>query len=248
MAIRKTIRTPADALAYLADVGISLDSLETVERDGKTYVCESAACTKCGGTGYGPWQPDGGRCYSCGGTDTRGRVVRRSLVRFAQQEKRRRAAQRRREADREARAEAQLERQREWCESNGHGRITFAELDDRRAAHREAQRRADAEASDWIGSVGERIEIRATIEAIPTWQTAYGRTYCYLLRCGDNRVVWYASSQMVVSQDSGSRAAEVGDVVALRCTVKAHDVRDDVRQTVVTRAKATSLVIPAPAR
>ena len=96
----------------------------------------SAACPRCGGSGRGPWFQDGGICYSCYGADTRDAEFFLSVRKFAQRVKQQQRAIQKRQQDREARHQAKIESQRNWCEQNGHGRITFAELDEKRAAER----------------------------------------------------------------------------------------------------------------
>lgn len=236
----KAIRTEADAIAWLNEAG-SFEYLTTEERGGKTYVVIDASCHRCGGGGYGPWQPDGGICYACRGANTRGRVARVSIKRYAQKEKANARARERRAETYKARMEAanerRIEAQRAWCEENGYGPITFEELDAKRAAEREAKK---AE-SEHVGTVGKRSEFTATIEAIPSWDTAYGTTYCHIMRDEDgNRIVWKASTCFYLDSEGGygrDYYSEKGAKVRFKATVKEHGERDGEKQTIVTRAK-----------
>jgi hypothetical protein len=239
---RVVIRSEADARDYLASLrGVwdedrsYLDSLRLEERDGVTYVVESAECYRCGGGGFGNWRPDGGRCYACNGRVTKGLTKSTKLVDYARAERRkRRAAERRaekRKAEAEAREEYRLERQRDWCEKNGHGRITFEELD----AKREAEREAKKTKSDWVGKLKERREFDLTLVFRTGWDTQWGYT-CLLkfVDADDNVFVWKTGVGLF---DSEGRAAEAGYKVRLKGTVKEHSEYDGVKQTVLTRCK-----------
>ena len=137
MAIR--ITSTATARAYLEGEGVEVEALALTE-DGAGVV-ESAACGRCGGSGWGPWHPDGGRCYDCHGRLTTGLTRTVSLKVWARRVKAKESAQVRAIAKRAASAERSLEGQRKWCADQGHGSITFAELD----AKRDAERRLTGE-------------------------------------------------------------------------------------------------------
>lgn len=97
---------------------------------------------------------------------------------------------------------------------------------------REEARRATAEneaRSEHIGAVGDRITVKtATAKLLTSWENAYGVTYLYKFTDERGNVfIWYAS-----------RGIEVKDGMTLKGTVKDHNVRDGVKQTVITRCKA----------
>lgn len=239
----KTIRTEAHARTWLADNGIELPA-DTYERDGVTYIRESASCTRCGGSGWGPWFQDGGRCYGCGGADTRNRTVSVSVKRYAQRLKAAYRKAEKAEAEAAARAELREERllegQRDWCERNGYGRITFEERD----AQREAERQARAATAGHVGTVGERREFTAVIKAIPSWDgyRLHSTTYCHIMEDADgNTLVWKTTDNGFRTGEHQPIFAEVGDTVTFVATVKEHGERHGEKQTVVTRAKTVSV-------
>lgn len=227
------IRTEEDARNWLTENGLEVP----VMTNG--FVLESAACKRCGGSGFGPWIMDGGRCYDCRGIDTRTRVHRIPFKRWVQSLKahllrRDRIAEINRSRAHMAH-ERMLEGQRDWCEANGLGRITFEERDAARAA-KEAARAAT---SKHVGIVGERREFTATIVGIPSWDNNYGTVHCHLMQDADgNTIVWKASGTYLRLDDI---KAEKGDTVTFFATVKKHDMRNNVAQTVVTRACATAI-------
>jgi hypothetical protein len=239
MTTRIIIRTTEQARAYLADRGV-LDRL-TLEGD---RVVESAACTRCGGSGNGGWFQDGGICYDCRGADTRHRVRKTSLVAYARTERRRETAAARKAAARAERHGARLERQRDWSEAQGHGRLTFDELDEKR----EQERKARAAASEHIGEVGKRIELTVRYERTHSWDGLYGPTQLVRFDHEGSALVWKTSGWLpgvdVAHVDGweAQRPMPEGAVLRIRATVKKHDEYRGGRQTVLTRVKVLEVV------
>ena len=89
-----------------------------------------------------------------------------------------------------------------------------------------AQREADA-ATAHVGTVGERRDFDLTVEKVLSFEGQYGITYINLCRDLDGNIVVY----------KGSNAFEVGPV-RVKATIKAHDVREGVPQTLISRPKA----------
>lgn len=236
---RLIIRTIDQARAYLADRGI-IDRL-TIEGD---HVIESAACTRCGGSGNGGWLQDGGICYECGGADTRNRIRKTSLVAYARAERRHEMARARKAAAKEEREAAQLERQRDWSEDNGHGRITFEELDEKR----ERERREKAAKSAHVGEVGKRIELVVRYERMHSWDGFYGPTQLFRFDDEGNALVWKTSGYLpcvdVRHADgwTANRPMPQGAILRIRATVKKHDDYRGERQTALTRVKVLEVV------
>lgn len=97
---------------------------------------------------------------------------------------------------------------------------------------RDAQREAAWQAetvSQHVGEVGQRITLTAaTAKLLTSWEGAYGTTYLYKFTDAQGNVyIWYAS-----------RGIETRDGMTLKGTVKDHNERDGVKQTVLTRCKA----------
>jgi len=89
-----------------------------------------------------------------------------------------------------------------------------------------AQREADA-ATAHVGTVGERRDFDLTVEKVLSFEGQYGFTYINLCRDLDGNIIVY----------KGSNAFEVGPV-RVKATIKAHDVREGVPQTLISRPKA----------
>lgn len=100
-----------------------------------------------------------------------------------------------------------------------------------RAKEREIRRNAQIESdanSQFIGDVGERMDFTAVVLYVTTFSNDFGTTFFYKMKQGDNVLVYFASNDMQWEQ---------GQTIAFKATIKKHDVRDGVNQTVVTRAK-----------
>lgn len=94
-----------------------------------------------------------------------------------------------------------------------------------RKARKEAQEAAGAR-SEYVGTVGQRITLKAaTVALLSSWDGYYGTTWLYkFVDESGNVFVWFASRPC---------PAEAGAVI--KATVKDHNERDGVKQTIVTR-------------
>jgi hypothetical protein len=95
-----------------------------------------------------------------------------------------------------------------------------------------AKRAIEAEKAEFVGEVGQRLTFDVTVTAVPTYETQYGTLYINLLKQGDDVIVYKGSRQL----------AEKGERVTFKATVKAHDVRQGVKQTIVARPANIELV------
>lgn len=96
--------------------------------------------------------------------------------------------------------------------------------DEKRAAARLAET-----VSEHVGTIGQRITLTAaTAKLLTSWEGAYGTTYLYKFTDEQGNVyIWYAS-----------RGIETHDGMTLKATIKDHNERDGIKQTVITRCKA----------
>jgi hypothetical protein len=92
-------------------------------------------------------------------------------------------------------------------------------------------KRAEALAADantsHVGAVGERREFDLTAERTHSFEGQFGTTYITIFRDADNNVIVY----------KGSVEFERGEKVRGKATIKAHDLRDGVPQTIIARPK-----------
>lgn len=93
--------------------------------------------------------------------------------------------------------------------------------------HEEARVAASGKAGDWVGTVGERLNLKGlTITRRSVIEGVYGATYIFgLVDEFGNQFTWFASRNI----------GEVDKVVNLRGTVKKHDEFKGRKQTVLTR-------------
>ena len=91
---------------------------------------------------------------------------------------------------------------------------------------RKAQQEAAGARSEYVGSVGQRITLKAaTVVLLSSWDGYYGTTWLYkFLDESGNVYIWFAS-----------RPCTAEDGAIIKATVKDHNERDGVKQTIVTR-------------
>ena len=131
-----------------------------------------------------------------------------------------------------------LEGQRDWCEANGYGRVTFEE----KRAVEEARRAEKVAKLTHVGALKERLrDIELTLVFRTAFDGFYGRTF--LLKFEDqsgNVIVWKTSSPILASDGTAHRK---GDRITVDFTVKAHDDYKGTPQTVVTRLNVKSEIL-----
>ena len=122
-----------------------------------------------------------------------------------------------------------------YTKSSGFGRLCYIPVAYKKyiqrkaeAEAREAEMQKARKASAHVGNVGDRVEFVATkAEFVTSWETDFGRTFLYKFTDADGNVyVWFASG-----------AFDEHNGVTVRGTIKKHDERDGVKQTVLTRCR-----------
>lgn len=85
--------------------------------------------------------------------------------------------------------------------------------------------------SEWVGSVGDKLMLTATIRGVRFIEGDWGTTVLYTLKGQDgNLYKWFASREAL--------GDETGVEVTIRATVKGHEEFRGMKETVLTRAKA----------
>jgi hypothetical protein len=110
----------------------------------------------------------------------------------------------------------------------------------------EIQRRLRAEGyamSGFVGEVKKRTTFaNLTVENIRHIEGNFGTTTLYtFVDSNRNLIKWFASNTLVANY----RDAEVGDVVTIKATVKAHEEYKGIKQTLITRAAVIESQITA---
>jgi hypothetical protein len=109
---------------------------------------------------------------------------------------------------------------------------------------REKARRLEREelaGSQHVGTVGKRQEFLGRLTFTLGLDTYYGvSTLCKFVSPEGNVLVWFASGDSPAAgkdADGFDRPVAVGCCYRIKATVKKHDERDGIKQTVITRAK-----------
>ena len=101
---------------------------------------------------------------------------------------------------------------------------------DKRAAQAAKWAEQDAKCA-WVGNVGESQSFTVIVMHIVELETMYGFSYINICRDADNNVVVY----------KGTQKWKKGSQIDCVATVKAHDIRDGVKQTVIQRPSKVML-------
>jgi hypothetical protein len=96
-----------------------------------------------------------------------------------------------------------------------------ARREERMAARREADLK-----SQHIGAVGERREFEITCNKTLEFNGRFGVTYLNICKQGDDVVIY-----------KGSNPLKQGEAIRVKATIKAHDEREGVKQTIISRPK-----------
>ena len=88
---------------------------------------------------------------------------------------------------------------------------------------------AERASSQYIGEIGQRLEIEVSDMALLTsWEGDWGWTYLYkIIDTMGNVLIWYASRCI----DTAKK---------IKATIKDHSERDGVKQTIVTRCSVVA--------
>jgi hypothetical protein len=88
--------------------------------------------------------------------------------------------------------------------------------------------------NNFVGEVGAKVNLTVKVNKVIAKDGNYGTTYIVIMTevATGNNVIWFASVNV----------CDEGETVTLKGTVKAHNVRDDKNQTVLTRCKVLEVV------
>ena len=95
-----------------------------------------------------------------------------------------------------------------------------------RIDRRNAAKQAQADSSSWVGDIKERRVFELTISHIHSMHTQWGYSAIHIMQDADQNVVIYKGSANV---------GKKGETITIKATIKAHDERDGVKQTIITR-------------
>ena len=108
-----------------------------------------------------------------------------------------------------------------------------AKADERDIIRREAK--VERAASEWIGEIGERLDVSATVKFIREIDGDYGISFLISMVTDDGNVL------KTFNSGKFGRRAKVGDRFVGKATVKDHKTYNDARETMLTRASGELL-------
>lgn len=135
----------------------------------------------------------------------------------------------------------------EYCKDSHFGYLAYAPVAFekyteamKRKAEKEAKHEAET-ASEYVGEVGKRqtFEI-ADYKLVTSWEGQYGTTYLYKFTdTNGNVLVWFASGCFGhwIEVDGVCKFIEEENITRIKATVKDHNERDGVKQTIINRVK-----------
>ncbi|WP_304430180.1 hypothetical protein [Faecalibaculum rodentium] len=113
-----------------------------------------------------------------------------------------------------------------YAKRNHIGMLAYMPVGHRRKIERQAQQEAAVARSEYVGEVGQRITLKAaTVALLSSWDGYYGTTWLYKFVDESGNVFIWKSSRPFTAEDGAT----------IRATVKDHNERDGVKQTIVTR-------------
>lgn len=217
--------------------------LVKTDKNGTRYYEENVQCWKCNGSGIYSWGMNGcysGACYACNGAGWR--LVKDKEYTPEHAAKLEKDREKRRLARVEKYAAQEAERQKK--------------IDERNAAQaaREAEWEREKALSNYVGNVGDKLDMEVVIAYEATYEvpsfTGYGTTTRRVYGMKDaqgNTLVWKTGSYLVIEQvdEFGhvhSWFAQKGDRVRIKAAVKAHEEYKNEKQTQLTRCKLVQII------
>ena len=222
--------------------------LVRIDKNGSKHFEGYIPCDRCGGDGVykwgamisyggGPAIPQfAGTCFKCGGA---GKVLDTWIERTPEY-------QAKLDARREARqAKVRAEREAEWAKIRAEEAAKKA-AEAKARAEREAAEAARKAISQYVGNVGDKINVTVTLEKefqfeVPSFR-GFGEQrmsiYSFVDEAG-NKLVWKTSGGLGTWSDDGCHYNKVleGDLVTIRGTIKEHSEYRGEKQTVLQRVK-----------
>lgn len=137
-----------------------------------------------------------------------------------------------------------------FCKHTHYGYVAYAPVGFKRYLEKKAEKEAreqeknsERNASEYVGEIGQKMVVDIKdFRLLTSWETQYGITYLYKFTdVSGNILIWKASqlfgAWVTVPNTDYQEWKEYDHCEKLRVTVKDHNERDGVKQTIVTRCK-----------
>lgn len=181
------------------------------EKNGKPWIKAAESCPRCGGSGRYPSREYQGICLQCQGD---GYILTQKRI-LSDKEK---AQRERAKARKAARIQAQVE-------AHAQGRVKAeAEAEAKRLAEEEAKKAALSKLQ-WVGTVGEYIELTLTLKTCKSFENNFGGyNYFQVMETSEGNKVIYSGSKYLFSEQ---------DTITRKFKVKSHEENDYGKSTKV---------------
>lgn len=200
----------------------------------------TGTCGNCNGTGVLPYYShvENGRCFACQGT---------GIVTWTEKEL---------TPENEAKQAAKAARKWEYYRQKEIDRLHGIALIENKRFDEAQQRKAEAAASEWQGTIGKKITITATLSISLYWETPYGIQYMHIMKdAAGNIFKWVTNKALgyyepatdrndyAMEDENGNRFQWHGieeknaETFTITGTVKDHGEYKGAKQTALTRCK-----------
>lgn len=207
-------------------------------RNGNIKIAYRVECWKCSGRGTISAYAHvfAGECFECRGT---GWLEEKAIL-MTPENKAKADAER-------AKREAEIAKEQERIAAE-------RAAEEQRKAEEQAKREAEIAAakaiSQYVGNIGDRLDMTLTLDHSAYWeQRSYGgygteTMYCHIFKDADgNTYTWKTTNGVYIALGNDQyKVAEKGDTVVLKGTVKDHTEYNDEKQTVLTRCKVIDII------
>lgn len=125
----------------------------------------------------------------------------------------------------------------DYCESRNFGLIASSVAAYNREMEkqqREASRKQTEAKSGWVGSVGQRIELKdVSLKLITSWYTDFGPTYMYKMTDANGNIFTWKTGKWLGNDSCVPEGAKI----TIKGTIKEHSDYHGTKQTELTRCK-----------
>lgn len=216
-------------------------NLIKIDKNGTKYYEGYRTCDRCEGRGIYvigvcngrlvPSPVDSGICFKCGGSGKQLDKWKEYTPEYEAKLEERRRKRREKQEEERAKLEAEREAKRQ------------AEEAERKAE--EERIRAEKAKSSFVGTIGERIELKAIYIGTASYERqsylGFGTELAHIHMFKDmdgNKLVWKTTASLGYWNKSDEwETFEEGQEVTVKGTVKEHSEYKDEKQTVLTRCK-----------
>ena len=229
------------------------------------------SCPACGGTGYIPEYKhiDGGRCFTCDGSKVK---IYKSKEYTSEHEAKLEQNRIKREEKKQLETKENVEKYLsgetkinfgkyqgksfieiteenysyiQWLSSNSKDlalSLAAYKIVEEKSKIKEEEKIMEAEKLEYIGKVGDKIQIQVTLENIFFYNSMYGMVTIYkFLDEDENILIWKTTSNLerIVTVDGEKECENIqkGEMIQIKATIKEHSEYNGSKQTLVNRVK-----------